>query len=115
MRSVSGKVERRREARASGSLVDSGAMPILETARGPVTISAETCDALLDKIRHLESAQPAVEAFRRGGLGHVELDTDGKRLVVDAISLMDRADVEADPQLTKLRDYLIAELTGADG
>jgi hypothetical protein len=85
-------------------------MPIIETVRGPVTISAETRDALLDEIRHLESARPVLETFTEGGLGPVELDIDGKRLVVEAVSLMPRQEV--DPQLAKLRDYLIDELTG---
>lgn len=44
-------------------------MPIIETAKGPVTISAETRDALLDKIRHLESASTvlAMEGWRKRG------------------------------------------------
>jgi hypothetical protein len=94
-------------------LYNFAAMPIIETARGPVAISAETCEALLDEIRHLEMAPALLAAFTRGGLGNVELDTDGKRLVFEAISRMEPREFDADPQLTKLRDYLIAEFTGA--
>jgi len=87
-------------------------MPIIETARGPVTISTATRDAFLDQIRDLEMSPPLLATFTKGGLGTIELDTDGKRLVCEALSRMDRREVEADPQLAKLRDYLIAELTG---
>jgi hypothetical protein len=87
-------------------------MPIIETARGPIAISAETRDLLLAKIRHLEYAPLVLETFTKGGLGHVQLNVDGKRLLFEAPSRMGRNEVEADPQLTKLRDYLIAGLTG---
>jgi len=83
-------------------------MPIIETLRGPVTLSETARDALLDKIRHLESGRPVVRAFKKAGLGEpVELKLDGKRLVVEAINLMSD---EVDPQLPKLRDYLVDEL-----
>jgi hypothetical protein len=86
-------------------------MPIVETHRGPVAISPEARDALLDKLRPLDSAGSLIRTFNQAGYGEVELDLDGKRLVVEGVSLMSRDEV--DPQLAKLRGYLVDELTGA--
>ena len=84
-------------------------MPIIETLRGPVTLSEGARDELLDKVRHFQGGTPVVRAFKRAGLGGpVELTFNGKRLVVEAINLMSREAV--DPQLPKLRDYLVDEL-----
>jgi hypothetical protein len=85
-------------------------MPFIETLRGPVTLSVDARDQLLDQVACLGSGKPVERAFERAGLGDpVDLDLDGKRLVVEAISRTS-AD-EVDPQLEKLREYLIAELT----
>lgn len=89
-------------------------MPIIETRRGPVTLSEETRDQLVERIGLLESSRPTVLAFQRAGLGeNVDLDLDGKRLVVEAIHLM-RSDGDVDPQLEKLREYLIDELDAGE-
>lgn len=86
------------------------AMPLIETLRGPVTLSLEATDQLLTQVANLESGKPVARAFKRAGLGDpVDLDAPGKRLVVEAISRTRGDDV--DPQLTKLRDYLVDELT----
>ena len=86
-------------------------MPLIETLRGPVTLSIEARDQLLDQVAGLGSGKPVERAFHRAGLGDpVDLDLDGKRLVVEAISRT--SPKEVDPQLEKLRDYLIDELSG---
>jgi hypothetical protein len=86
-------------------------MPFVETPRGPVTFSLESRDELLDRIRHLDNGKPVAQAIERAGLADpVQLDLDGKRLVVEAVNLMS-GEGEVDPQLAKLRDYLTDELT----
>jgi hypothetical protein len=85
-------------------------VPYIDTSHGPITLSEEARDQLLDKIRLAESGKPVVRAFRKAGLGEpVELDKHGKRLIVEVINIMSGAE-EVDPQLPKLRDYLVAEL-----
>jgi hypothetical protein len=72
-------------------------------------LSIEARDQLVDRIRTLESGKPVVRAFGKAGLGDpVQLDLDGKRLVIEVINLIGLA--RADPQLVKLRHYLIDEL-----
>jgi hypothetical protein len=84
-------------------------VPFIETLRGPVTLSVEATNQLLDQIHPLKSGKPVVRAFQKAGLGDpVELDRDGKRLVVEAINEMSQD--KADPQLPKLRDYLTDDL-----
>jgi hypothetical protein len=84
-------------------------MPFIDTSRGPVTLSEEARGQLLDKIRLTKTGKPVVRAFKRAGLGDpVELDKDQKRLVIEAINVMTAEEV--DPQLPKLRDYLMDEL-----
>jgi hypothetical protein len=86
---------------------------MIETLRGPVTLSEGARDQLLDRIRHLNGGRAVVRAFKKAGLGDpVELKPDGKRLVVEAINLM--SPDEIDPQLPKLRDYLVDELDAGD-
>jgi hypothetical protein len=85
-------------------------VPYIETAHGPVTLSEEARDQLLDKIRLTKSGNRIVRAFTRAGLGEpVELDKDAKRLVIEAINVMSGVE-DVDPQLPKLRDYLVDEL-----
>jgi hypothetical protein len=90
-------------------------MPLIETIRGPVTLSPEVCDLLLDKLRSLKSGRKVVRAFEKAGLGDpVSLDLDGRRVVVEAVSrMLDDEEVgegEVDPQLRKLAGYLRDEL-----
>lgn len=85
-------------------------MPYIDTSHGPITLSEEARDQLLDKIRLTKSGKPVIRAFTKAGLGDpVELDTEGKRLVIEAINVMSGVEY-VDPQLPKLRDYLVAEL-----
>jgi hypothetical protein len=87
-------------------------VPFIETIRGPVTLSEEARDQLLEKIRYAESGRAVVRAFARSGLGDpVELDLDARRLLVEAVNVMSSVE-QVDPQLLKLRDYLTDELTG---
>lgn len=115
--SVQGSQDRRQTRHGLGPVVPRvhrrrlPAVPIVETRKGPVQVSMPACDALLDRIRHLESGQRVLRTFQRGGLaGPIELDLNGKRQVVEAISLM-MGEGEVDPQLRKLWKYLRDELT----
>jgi hypothetical protein len=88
-------------------------VPVVETRRGPVAIPPDACEALVEQVRSLEGGRAVVRKFRASGLGGpVELTPDEQRPIVEAIHVMGLDDV--DPQLLKLRDYLVDEIDGDD-
>ena len=58
-------------------------------SRGTIELPRRSCDALVDRIRHLEFVDGALDAFETSGT--VKLDRAGIRLVVDVIDKWARA------------------------
>jgi hypothetical protein len=82
------------------------------TRDGPVEISQEACDALLDEIRSRGGGEVVVHALA-GSPNLVDLDRGGKIVLFDALwTLAERAggDDRIDPQLRLLRDRLRKEI-----
>jgi hypothetical protein len=79
-----------------------------------VEISWTERDAILDELRTLESARSAVEAFKAVGASRpVQLDTEGKAAVVDAIRVIANnagGYDKIEPELFELRNNLVDEL-----
>jgi hypothetical protein len=88
----------------------------VHTADGPITISWDARDQLLERMRHLDTAAPVVRAFEAvGATRPVELYPEGKRLVLDVIETWgrDEGDIERLPDgIPVLRHALADELAG---
>jgi hypothetical protein len=80
---------------------------------GPVEISRDACDLLLDEIRGRGSGDPVVQALGSASSTSVELDRVGKIVVFDALwALAERAGgyERIDPGLRLLQDRLKDEI-----
>jgi hypothetical protein len=83
---------------------------------GTVEIPWATRDQLLERLRQRRDALPIVRAFEAvGATRPVELDTNGKALLIEALgSWIDRADEDALPAgLLELRTALLDDLDAA--
>lgn len=88
----------------------------VETRDGPVEISRDARDLLLQAIRSRGSDEDVVRAFESSeDSGRIDLDRAGKIVLFDALwSLFESTDVEElmDPQLLLLRNRLKDEIAG---
>jgi hypothetical protein len=88
----------------------------IATRGGDVVIPWATRDEILDLLRKRSDALPIVRAFEAvGATSPVELDANGKALLVEALgSWIDRADEGKLPTgLTALRAALVDDLAAA--
>src|SRR6266542_4460789 len=86
------------------------------TSKGGIQIPRETRDQILERLRKRRDALPIIRAFETvGSTGLVELDTNGKALLIEALgSWIDRAREDELPAgLAELRRALLDDLDGA--
>jgi hypothetical protein len=89
---------------------DRGGTVTVSTRYGPVELSWDARDALVEEIRRRESGDFVVRVFQAIGASRpVNLDRKGKIVVLDA--LWGLAEGELDPQLRELQDTLKDEIT----
>jgi hypothetical protein len=88
------------------------------TRYGVDPISWTAREAILDELRHLESASDAVAAFQAVGASRpVEVDTSQKLAVLDAISVIANnagGYDKIEPELFALRNDLVDELQAGE-